>query len=112
MVVGEASIHNIMGGMESTGGVRLHNHKRKLKQRYCEPVANVNRQGTVDSVRFTRSSNIRVFSNSKFQVHSSLHLHRVHPFHVDSFFLRCNENQYNFHFYIQQRRFPLSSCSH
>jgi len=33
MVVGEASIHNIMGGMESTGGVRLHNHKRKLKQR-------------------------------------------------------------------------------
>lgn len=38
MVVGEASIHNIMGGMMSTGGVRLHNHKRKLKQRYdgCE----------------------------------------------------------------------------
>lgn len=34
MVVGEASIHNIMGGMESTGGVRLHNHKRKLKQRF------------------------------------------------------------------------------
>lgn len=33
MVVEEASIHNIMGGMESTGGVRLHNHKRKLKQR-------------------------------------------------------------------------------
>lgn len=36
MVVGEASIHNIMGGMESTGGVRLHNHKRKLKQRYIK----------------------------------------------------------------------------
>ncbi|KMQ90189.1 nuak family snf1-like kinase 1 protein, partial [Lasius niger] len=34
MVVGEASIHNIMGGIESTGGVRLHNHKRKLKQRF------------------------------------------------------------------------------
>ncbi|XP_071875839.1 nuak family kinase 1 isoform X4 [Bombus fervidus] len=34
MVVGEANIHNIMGGMESTGGVRLHNHKRKLKQRF------------------------------------------------------------------------------
>ncbi|XP_058793447.1 serine/arginine repetitive matrix protein 2 isoform X2 [Phymastichus coffea] len=34
MVVGEASIHNIMGGMESTGGVRLHNHRRKLKQRF------------------------------------------------------------------------------
>lgn len=34
MVVEEASIHNIMGGMESTGGVRLHNHKRKLKQRF------------------------------------------------------------------------------
>ncbi|XP_033212736.1 serine/threonine-protein kinase ppk30 isoform X2 [Belonocnema kinseyi] len=34
MVVSEASIHNIMGGMESTGGVRLHNHKRKLKQRF------------------------------------------------------------------------------
>lgn len=38
MVVGEASIHNIMGGMESTGGVRLHNHKRKLKQRYANLV--------------------------------------------------------------------------
>ncbi|KAI4502185.1 hypothetical protein M0802_002867 [Mischocyttarus mexicanus] len=34
MVVGEASIHNIIGGLESTGGVRLHNHKRKLKQRF------------------------------------------------------------------------------
>ncbi|XP_012271025.1 uncharacterized protein LOC105694698 [Orussus abietinus] len=34
MVVGGASIHNIMGGMESTGTVRLHNHKRKLKQRF------------------------------------------------------------------------------
>ncbi|XP_020277778.1 uncharacterized protein LOC109851776 isoform X2 [Pseudomyrmex gracilis] len=34
MVVGEANIYNIMGGMESTGGVRLHNHKRKLKQRF------------------------------------------------------------------------------
>ncbi|XP_014483227.1 PREDICTED: uncharacterized protein LOC106748851 [Dinoponera quadriceps] len=34
MVVGEPNIHNIMGGMESTGGVRLHNHKRKLKQRF------------------------------------------------------------------------------
>ncbi|KAL6432858.1 hypothetical protein ACFW04_006307 [Cataglyphis niger] len=34
MVVGEASIHNIMGGMETTGSVRLHNHKRKLKQRF------------------------------------------------------------------------------
>ncbi|XP_074111330.1 nuak family kinase 1 isoform X2 [Cotesia typhae] len=34
MVVGEPSIHNIMSGMESTGGVRLHNHKRKLKQRF------------------------------------------------------------------------------
>lgn len=34
MVVSDASIHNIMGGMESTGGVRLHNHRRKLKQRF------------------------------------------------------------------------------
>ncbi|XP_046667176.1 NUAK family SNF1-like kinase 1 isoform X2 [Homalodisca vitripennis] len=34
MVVPEASINNIMGGLESTGGVRLHNHKRKLKQRF------------------------------------------------------------------------------
>jgi hypothetical protein len=33
MVVSDASIHNIMGGMESTAGVRLHNHRRKLKQR-------------------------------------------------------------------------------
>lgn len=34
MVVSDASIHNIMGGMESTAGVRLHNHRRKLKQRF------------------------------------------------------------------------------
>uniref|UniRef100_A0A1B6DXH3 Protein kinase domain-containing protein n=1 Tax=Clastoptera arizonana TaxID=38151 RepID=A0A1B6DXH3_9HEMI len=34
MVVPESSINNIMGGLESTGGVRLHNHRRKLKQRF------------------------------------------------------------------------------
>ncbi|KAL7302382.1 hypothetical protein TKK_0005041 [Trichogramma kaykai] len=34
MVISEANVHNIMGGMESAGGVRLHNHKRKLKQRF------------------------------------------------------------------------------
>ncbi|KAI5754995.1 hypothetical protein M8J77_013209 [Diaphorina citri] len=34
MVVPQASINNIMGGIESTGGVRLHNHRRKLKQRF------------------------------------------------------------------------------
>ncbi|RZF32011.1 hypothetical protein LSTR_LSTR007089 [Laodelphax striatellus] len=34
MVVPEASINNIMGGLESTAGVRLHNHRRKLKQRF------------------------------------------------------------------------------
>ncbi|XP_075236599.1 nuak family kinase 1 [Lycorma delicatula] len=34
MVVPEASINNIMGGLENTAGVRLHNHRRKLKQRF------------------------------------------------------------------------------
>ncbi|XP_044742368.1 probable serine/threonine-protein kinase MARK-C [Chrysoperla carnea] len=34
MVVGEANINNIMSGIESTGGVRLHNHRKKLKQRF------------------------------------------------------------------------------
>lgn len=34
MVVDKASIMNIMGGMESTAGVRLHNHRRKLRQRF------------------------------------------------------------------------------
>ncbi|GJQ75870.1 hypothetical protein Trydic_g17934 [Trypoxylus dichotomus] len=34
MVVGEANINNIMGGIENTGGVRLHNHKKKLRQRF------------------------------------------------------------------------------
>nr|CAD7456156.1 unnamed protein product [Timema tahoe] len=34
MVVSDESIRNIMGGMESTAGVRLHNHRRKLKQRF------------------------------------------------------------------------------
>lgn len=35
MVVSDA-IHNIMGGIENTGDVRLHNHRRKLKQRYVK----------------------------------------------------------------------------
>lgn len=33
MVVGEPNINNIMGGIENTGTVRLHNHRKKLKQR-------------------------------------------------------------------------------
>ncbi|KAJ8912911.1 hypothetical protein NQ315_017241, partial [Exocentrus adspersus] len=33
MVVGEA-IHNIMGGIENTGSVKQHNHKKKLRQRF------------------------------------------------------------------------------
>lgn len=32
MVVEEA-IHNIMGGIENTGTVKQHNHKKKLRQR-------------------------------------------------------------------------------
>jgi len=28
-----SNINNIMGGMESTAGVKLHNHRRKLRQR-------------------------------------------------------------------------------
>ena len=27
-------VNNIMGGMEHTNGVRMHNHRRKLRQRY------------------------------------------------------------------------------
>lgn len=34
MVVGEPNINNIMGGIENTGSVRLHNHRKKLKQRF------------------------------------------------------------------------------
>lgn len=34
MVISESNINNIMGGIEATGGVRLHNHRKKLKQRY------------------------------------------------------------------------------
>ncbi|KAF5290003.1 hypothetical protein FQR65_LT11669 [Abscondita terminalis] len=34
MVVGEPNINNIMGGIENTGTVRLHNHRKKLKQRF------------------------------------------------------------------------------
>ena len=33
MGVSEGQINNIMGGMEQTAGVRLHNHRHKLKQR-------------------------------------------------------------------------------
>ncbi|XP_037091069.1 serine/arginine repetitive matrix protein 2-like [Pollicipes pollicipes] len=34
MGVTEGQINNIMGGMEQTAGVRLHNHRHKLKQRF------------------------------------------------------------------------------
>lgn len=34
MVVPESGVNNIMGGLESAEGVRLHNHRRKLRQRY------------------------------------------------------------------------------
>ncbi|KAF0309746.1 NUAK family SNF1-like kinase 1 [Amphibalanus amphitrite] len=34
MGVSEGQINNIMGGMETTAGVRLHNHRHKLKQRF------------------------------------------------------------------------------
>ncbi|KAL3267878.1 hypothetical protein HHI36_007019 [Cryptolaemus montrouzieri] len=34
MVVGEPSINNIMSGLENTGGVKQHNHRKKLKQRF------------------------------------------------------------------------------
>uniref|UniRef100_A0ABL0DHA2 Protein kinase domain-containing protein n=1 Tax=Rhodnius prolixus TaxID=13249 RepID=A0ABL0DHA2_RHOPR len=49
MVVPESSINNIMGGLESTGGVTLHNHRRKLKQRF-ETVAKLG-QGTYGKVQ-------------------------------------------------------------
>uniref|UniRef100_A0A069DXK0 Putative serine/threonine protein kinase n=1 Tax=Panstrongylus megistus TaxID=65343 RepID=A0A069DXK0_9HEMI len=49
MVVPESSINNIMGGLESTGGVTLHNHKRKLKQRF-ETIAKLG-QGTYGKVQ-------------------------------------------------------------
>jgi serine/threonine protein kinase len=34
MVVGDPSINNIMSGIENAGGVKQHNHKKKLKQRF------------------------------------------------------------------------------
>ncbi|XP_014250742.1 serine/threonine-protein kinase GIN4 isoform X2 [Cimex lectularius] len=49
MVVPEASINNIMSGLESTGGVTLHNHQRKLKQRF-ETIAKLG-QGTYGKVQ-------------------------------------------------------------
>ena len=33
MVVNEEDVVNIMGGMESAGGIKLNDHKRKLKNR-------------------------------------------------------------------------------
>ncbi len=33
MVVKEEDVVNIMGGMENTGGIKLNDHKRKLKNR-------------------------------------------------------------------------------
>lgn len=34
MVVSEDDVMNIMGGMEHAGGIKLNDHKRKLKNRY------------------------------------------------------------------------------
>jgi hypothetical protein len=36
MVVKEEDVVNIMGGMENTGGIKLNDHKRKLKNRYTQ----------------------------------------------------------------------------
>jgi len=33
MVVNEDDVLNIMGGMENAGGIKLNDHKRKLKNR-------------------------------------------------------------------------------
>ena len=35
MVVNEEDVVNIMGGMEHAGGIKLNDHKRKLKNRYA-----------------------------------------------------------------------------
>jgi hypothetical protein len=35
MVVKEEDVVNIMGGMENTGGIKLNDHKRKLKNRWA-----------------------------------------------------------------------------
>ena len=34
MGVNEDDVMNIMGGMEHAGGIKLNDHKRKLKNRY------------------------------------------------------------------------------
>jgi hypothetical protein len=34
MVVKEEDVINIMGGMENTSGIKLNDHKRKLKNRF------------------------------------------------------------------------------
>ena len=34
MVVNEEDVVNIMAGMEHAGGIKLNDHKRKLKNRY------------------------------------------------------------------------------
>jgi hypothetical protein len=39
MVVKEEDVINIMGGMENTGGIKLNDHKRKLKNRFSSIVS-------------------------------------------------------------------------
>ena len=36
MGVNEEDVVNIMGGMEHAGGIKLNDHKRKLKNRWAE----------------------------------------------------------------------------
>ena len=52
MGVNEDDVMNIMGGMEHAGGIKLNDHKRKLKNRYrllitiLDPICNANFQNT------------------------------------------------------------------
>ena len=38
MVVSEEDVMNIMGGMEHAEGIKLNDHKRKLKNRYSQSI--------------------------------------------------------------------------
>ena len=50
MGVNEEDVVNIMGGMEHAGGIKLNDHKRKLKNRWAV------RPGARDSICFNRFS--------------------------------------------------------
>jgi|688.fasta_scaffold851087_2 hypothetical protein len=69
-------VNNIMGGIEQTVGVRMHNHRRKLRQRYYAYTIRLSiflfNAGKKDSISFSSS-----ISNSYSHFHWHVNIQRL-----------------------------------